>query len=105
MKKGLIIISCLAVFVLSGCGCTSHNEEAIMKEYGTDYYKKFMKDYAEGNDVVEVSIEMLEHSNERENTSYDLSKLKECKSSSKVIFTLKKNSSDIQSTDYKLNCK
>lgn len=105
MKKGFIIISCLAVFLLSGCGCTSNNKESIMKDYGNDYYKKFMKDYAEGNDAVEITIEMLEEANKRGNTSYDLSKLKGCTSSSKVIFTLKKNSTDIQKTEYKLNCK
>lgn len=105
MKKGMLIISCFIVLLLSGCGCTSHNKESIMKEYGTDYYKKFMKDYAEGNDAVEITIEMLEEANKREVASYDLSKLKGCTSSSKVIFTLKKNATDIQKTEYKLNCK
>lgn len=104
MKKK-IVLGCLCVLLVSGCGCTSTSKESVMKNYATDYYKKFMKDYAEGNDVVEVSIEMLENANKNGNTSYDLKKLEGCKSSSKVIFTLKKNSSSIKNTEYKLNCK
>lgn len=104
MKKR-VLISLFCVLLLSGCGCTANSKEAVMKEYATDYYKKFMKDYIEGADVAEVNIEMLENANKSKKTSYDLKKLEGCTSSSKVIFTLKSNSNDIKSTDYKLNCK
>lgn len=105
MKKGIIMVSCLCVFVLSGCGCTTNNKEQVMKEYAIDYYNQFMKDYVEGIDNVEISIEMLENANKNAKTSYDLDKLEGCKTSSKVIFTLKKDSKDIKNTEYKLNCK
>lgn len=104
MKKGLILMSCLGIFLFSGCGCNSNSEKALMEEYAKDYYNSFMKDYAEGNDAVEINIEMLENANENGGKSYDLDKLKNCKSSSKVIFTLKKNSTSIAETEYDLNC-
>lgn len=104
MKKGLIVIAVLSVLLLSGCGCNSNSEKSLMKKYATDYYNEFMKDYAEGNDVVEIDIDMLKNANENGGKSYDLDKLKNCKSSSKVIFTVKKNSNEIDKTEFELNC-
>lgn len=104
MKKGLIVVSLLCVFLVSGCGCTSNSKENVMKKYANDYYEKFIKDYSEGNDAVEITLEMLENTNKLGKTKYDLDKLKGCKSSSKVTFTLKANSKKIEDTKIKLNC-
>ena len=104
MKKLLISVALICVLFVSGCGCNNNSKEAIMKKYADDYYDKFMKDYVIGNDVVEISIEMLENANKNAGTDYDLSKLDTCKKTSKIVFTLKTDSNKVSKTEYDLNC-
>ncbi|MDD3392022.1 MAG: hypothetical protein PHE54_00515 [Bacilli bacterium] len=103
MKKVLAIISLGVVLLITGCGDKTADYEAIMEEYGRDYFAKYMP--IVGFDEVEVTKDMLNTANESAGETYDLSKLDNCSDDTKVIFTLDSESGEIKSASFDLDCK
>ena len=104
MKKKILCIAFISVLLISGCGKGKTSEEKLMEKYAKDYYESYMKDYVIGTNSVEITIEMLENAKKNADADYDLDKLKNCKSTSKVTFNLKGDENEIASTTFDLDC-
>lgn len=104
MKKKMLCSALICVLFVCGCGKGKTAEEKVMEEYAKDYYKNYMQDYVIGTNSVEITIEMLENAKKNADADYDLDKLKDCKSTSKVTFNLKGDKNEIASTTFDLDC-
>ena len=97
MKKNLLMIFCLTMILLSGCGKQNKYKEK-MQEYATDYYEKYMSII--DMDEYIITINMLKNANEKVNSNYDLTMLDKCNNKSSVtIITTEKG------YEYKFNLK
>lgn len=101
MKKFLIIGLCTLSLFATGCVSKLQREEALAKA-GEEYYEKYMSGLV-GLDEPIITIEMLEKSNDENDTNFDLSLLKKCDKDSKVTFTL--INGKIEDKEIELNCK
>ena len=96
MKK-LFIFIFMILFVV---GCT--NKKDLMKEYGTDYYKKYMTGVT-GLTEARIKLEDLEKMNKVEGKEvYDLSSFKRCDKDSYI--SLKLENKKIVSYEFNLIC-
>jgi len=103
MKKILALTVVALTFLVGGCGTSQKDYEKTMESYGKDYFEKYMT--VQGLDEVEITISMLKNANQNANANYDLSKLEKCNDDSKVTFSLKKDTREIENTTFDLNCK
>lgn len=100
MKK-VVICTLSLLFLLTGCGGNSKEEE-LMKNYGKSYYEEYMKK-VEGLTEAHISISNLENVNKTEGTEkYDLSSLKKCKKDSYVALVLEGHK--ISKYEFYLDC-
>jgi hypothetical protein len=106
MQKIVVIFIVISIFLLSGCNnkeAKQEQYEQLMQQYGVDYYEKF------GHKQISnfsVDIAAMKKANDKELTSYDLEKLKNCDDSSKVTFTIDiENNWSIVDTEFEMTCK
>jgi len=95
MKK--IIILLLPLLILTGCS----NKEKIFKNYAKEYYENYMKMV---NKVDNVTITLEDLYNIETDENYNLSKLKKCEKTSKIIFEIDKTTKEIKNTTIELKC-
>lgn len=111
-KSGLLLLVALVAVFAVGCGKKTTEEttnkntaeiEAAFKAAGTQYFEDYMKGVI-GQDYNEITLEMLENVNSKNNAGYDLSKLSGCSKDSKVTIQADENR-EIVDYQYDLNCK
>ena len=95
MKKIVLLIP---LIILTGCS----NKEKIFEDASRKYYDNYMK-IVNNVDEVTITLENLEDANIEED--YNLKKLKKCDKSSKIIFTIDKDTKEITSKRLELKCK
>ncbi len=94
MKKIFLLIPLL---ILTGCS----NKEKLFKQYAKTYYENHMKMV---NNIDSVTISLEDLKNAETEDDYDLSKLKKCKTNSKITFYLDKETKNIKNEKIELNC-
>lgn len=94
MKKLILIIPLL---ILTGCT----NKEKLFKEYSKNYYEKYMKMI---NSVESVTITLSDLKKVELENKYDLSKLKNCKNTSKITLYIDKETKNIKNEEIEINC-
>ena len=94
MKKLILLIPLL---ILTGCS----NKKEIFKENAKTYYENHMKMV---NNIDSVTISLEDLKNAETEDDYDLSKLKKCKTNSKITFYLDKETKNIKNEKIELNC-
>ena len=94
MKKIILLIPLL---ILTGCT----NKEKLFKQYAKEYYENHMMMI---NDIDSVTISLDDLKNAETEDNYNLSKLKRCKNTSKIIFYLDKETKSIKNEKIELNC-
>lgn len=104
MKKvGLVLFMSILVLGVSACGSNKVDYEGIMKEYATSYYTAHMIDVDE--DEAMISIANLESANELGlDEQYDLTKLSKCTSESSVTLKLNKDTKEVESYEFNMQC-
>ena len=99
---GILLLLVIILIISLAIKPSKNNQQAIMKDYATDYYNTYMKK-VKGLDVAEIDLKMLKKVNELDLKDYDLSKLKGCKDSSVVkLYLSKKNK--ITKYEFDLKC-
>lgn len=101
MKKIGLFLGLIGLFLVSGCDKTE-DYQALMKEYGTDYYNTYMSN-VKGLDIAEVTLGMLRDINDKGLKDYDLSKLEKCKDETMVKMTLT-DDNKIKKYEFELKC-
>lgn len=94
MKKKILVLSLLLL-----TACTSR--EKLFKEYAKTYYENHMK-ILENIDSATITLQDLKNASDED--GYDLSKLKKCKSNSKITFYINKQTKNIENEKIELNC-
>lgn len=94
MKKKVLLITLLLL-----TGCT--NKEKIFEKYAKEYYENHMK-MINNVDYVTITLDDLKNAETEDN--YDLRKLKKCKTNSKIIFYLDKQTKNIINKKIELEC-
>lgn len=94
MKKLILIIP---ILILTGCT----NKEKLFKEYSKNYYEKYMKMI---NSVESVTITLSDLKKVELENKYDLSKLKNCKNTSKITLYIDKETKNIKNEEIEINC-
>lgn len=111
-KSGLLLLVALVAVFAVGCGDKTKKDEKntdttaveeAFKVAGTQYFEDYMKGVI-GQDYNEITLEMLENVNEKNNAGYDLSKLSGCSKDSKITIQADENR-NIVDYQYELNCK
>lgn len=104
MKKALMFLLVLGLFVCTGCGEKKSNKyESTMKEYATDYYNMLLKG-TEGLTSTKISLSQLKEAVDLQIVDYDMSKLSKCKDESYVEITIDQSTNDIDDIKYYMSC-
>lgn len=94
MKKILLILPVLLI-----TGCVSKSE--VLETSAKVYYENHMKMI---NNIDSVTITLEDLRNAETEDEYDLSKLKKCKNTSKIIFYIDKETKEIKNKKIELDC-
>ena len=94
MKKILLI---LPILLITGCV----NKSEVLETSAKTYYENHMKMI---NNIDSVTITLEDLINAEIEDEYDLSKLKKCKETSKVIFYINKETKEIENKKIELDC-
>lgn len=108
MKKKIFLVLLISVFVITGCSFGKSKEEKyqeVLEEYARDFYEVYQKGVKiEGMITFEVPISNLKTAVEESGKDYDLSTLKNCKDTSKAIFTVNEDTREIEEVEFEMDC-
>ncbi len=106
MKKKIFLVLLISVFVITGCSFGKSKEEKyqeVLEEYARDFYEVYQKG-VKWMITFEVPISNLKIAVEESGKDYDLSTLKNCKDTSKAIFTVNEDTREIEEVEFEMDC-
>lgn len=95
MKKRIMLI--IPLLILTGCT----NKKNIFEKYARQYYENHMIMI---NNIDEITITLEDLKNISNEDGYNLKKIKKCQDTSKIIFTINKETKEIENTKIDLKC-